>query len=83
MRVRPLDNHITRGIHIDIRWVAGVGLHEPDDDRNVVSDPLKWHGNGAVGLEEVDGTTIVVREGSGFGFERRVSADEGEKVLAD
>lgn len=54
----------------------GVGLHQPDDDRNVVGDALKTHGNGAVGLEEIDGAAVVVGEGGGLGLQRRVSLSE-------
>lgn len=71
MGVGAFDDHVARGIHIDAGRMTGVGLHEPDDDGDVVGDTLKRHGDGAVGLKEVDGTTVVVREGGRFGLERR------------
>lgn len=83
MRVRAFDDHITGGIDIDTRWVSRIGLHEPDDYRNIISNPLKRHRDGAVGLEKINGTTIVMGKGSSFGFERRVGGDERKKVLAD
>lgn len=54
----------------------GVGLHQPDDGRNVVGDALKTHGNGAVGLKEIDGAAVVVGEGGGLGLQRWVSLSE-------
>ena len=72
MRVRALDDHVARGVDVDARRVAGVGLHEPDYDRDVVGDGLEGNRDGAFGLEEVDGAAVVVGEGGGFGVERRV-----------
>ena len=83
MRVRALDDHVPRGIDIDARRVARVGLHEPNNNGDVVSDALKRHRDGALGLEDVDGTAIVVCEGGGFGLERRVGGGEGDQMLAD
>ncbi len=68
MRMRTLDDHVARGIHVDTRRVARVGIHEPDDDRDVVGDALKRHWDCAFSLEEIDGTTVVVSEGGGFGI---------------
>lgn len=81
--VGALDDHVARGIHVDAGRVAGVGLHEPDDHGDVVSDALERHGDGAVGLEEVDGAAVVVREGGRFGLERREGGGERHQVLAD
>lgn len=83
MRVRALDDHVARGVDVDARRVARVGLHEPKDNGDVVSDALKGHGDGAIGLEEVDGAAVVVGEGGGFGLQRRVGAGEGDQMLAD
>lgn len=83
MGMGTLDNHIARGVDVDAGRVARVGLHEPDDDGYVVSDGLKRHGNGAVGLEEVDGTTVVVDESGGLGLEGSIGCGEGDEVLAD
>lgn len=81
--MRALDDHVARGIDVDTGRVAGVGFHEPDDDGDVVGDALEGHGDGAVGLEEVDGAAVVVGESGGFGFERREGGCEGNEVLAD
>ena len=83
MRVRPLDDHIALGIHVDAGRVARVGLHEPNDNGDVVSHSLKRHRDGAFGLEEIDGATIVVGEGRGLGLEGRVGGGEGDQMLAD
>lgn len=83
VRVGAFDDHVARGIDVDAGRVAGVGLHEPDDDGDVVGDALERHGDGAVGLEEVDGTTVVVRKGCRFGLERREGGGERHQVLAD
>lgn len=45
------DDHVARGVDVDERRVARVGLHEPDDDGDVVGDALERHGDGAIGLE--------------------------------
>lgn len=68
MGVGALDNHVARGVHVDARRVARVRFHKPDDDGDIVSDALERHGDGAVGLEEVDGSAVVVGERSRFGF---------------
>lgn len=83
MRVRALDDHVARGVDVDAGRVAGVGLHEPDDDGDVVGDALEGHGDGAVGLEEVDGAAVVVGEGGGLGLEGGEGGGEGDQVLAD
>lgn len=71
-----LDDHVASGIDEDQRRVVGVGLHQPDDDRDVVGDALKIHGNGADGLEEIDGAAVIVGEGGGLGLQGRVSLSE-------
>lgn len=81
--VGALDDHVARGIHVDAGRVAGVGLHKPDDDGDVVGEALEGHGNGAVCLEEVDGTAVVVGERRRFGLERGVVGGESDEVLAD
>lgn len=75
MGVGSFDDHVARGVHVDARRLAGVRLHEPDDDGDVVSDALERHGDGAVGLEEVDGSAVVVGEGRGFRVQRGESGD--------
>lgn len=83
VRVGALDDHVPGGVNVDARRVARVRLHEPDEGGDVVGDALKRHGDGAVSLEEVDGTAVVVGEGGGFGFEGREGGGEGNEVLAD
>lgn len=83
MGVRALDDHVARGVDVDDGRLAGVGLHEPDDDGDVVGDALKRHGDGALGLEEVDGTTVVVGERRRFGVEGGVGGGERDEVVAD
>lgn len=83
MGVGALDDHVARGVDVDAGRVAGVGLHEPDDDGDVVGEALEGHGDGAFGLEEVDGTAVVVGERGRFGLERGVGGGESDEVLAD
>ena len=83
MRVRALDDHIPSGVHVDARGMAGVGLHEPDDNGDVVRDVKVEHGDGAVGLEEVNGVAVVMGVGGGLGLEAGEGFGEGEEVLAD
>lgn len=63
--------------------MAGVRLHEPDLDRDVVSDVLENHRNSPLGLEEIDGAAIVVGEGGGLDLQRRVGLRKSEEVLPD
>lgn len=81
--VGALDDHVARGVDEDEGGVAGVGLHEPDDDGDVVGDALKRHRNGAVGLEEVDGAAVVVGEDGGLGLEGREGLHQLHQVLPD
>lgn len=83
MRVRALDDHVASGVDVDARGVARIGLHEPDDNGDVVGDIKVEHGDGAVRLKEVDGAAIVVGVGGGLGLEAGVVFGEGEEVLAD
>ena len=81
--MRAFDDHVARGIHVDNGRVTRVRFHEPDYDRDIVSDALERHGDSAVRLEEVNGSAVVVSESGGFGFEGRVEGDDGKEVLAD
>ena len=81
--MRAFDDHVARGIHVDNGRVARVRFHEPDHDRDVVSDALERHGYCAVGLEQVNRSAVVVSESGSFGFEGRVVGGEGKEVLAD
>ncbi|KAF5469874.1 hypothetical protein F2P56_010432, partial [Juglans regia] len=82
-RVGALDDHVAGGVDVDTGRVAGVGLHEPENDGDVVGETLERHGDGAFGLEKVDRTAVVMGEGSSFGFEGRAGGGKGEQVLAD
>lgn len=81
--MRTLDDHVASRVDIDERRVARIGLHEPESDGDVVGDAMEEHGDGAVGLEEVDGAAIVVGVGGGFGLEAGVGFGERDQVLAD
>lgn len=83
MGVGAFDDHVARGVDVDAGRVAGVGVEEPDDDGDVVGDSLEGDGDGAVGLEEVDGAAVVVGEGGGFGVEGGEGFGEVEEVLPD
>lgn len=83
MRMGAFDNHIASGINVNAGRVARIGLHQPDDDRNVVGDALEGHGNGAVCLEEVDRPAVVVCESSGFRLEAGEGVGERDEVLTD
>lgn len=83
MRVWALDNHVARRIHKYARRVTRVQLHKPDNNWDVVGNAAIRHRNCAVGLEEVDGAAVVVRESGGFGLKRRVGIGERNEVLAD
>lgn len=83
IRVRTFDNHVARGVHVNARRVARVRFHEPNHHRDVVSNALKRHRNCAVGLEEINGTTVVVSKRRRFGLERRKRGCESDEVLTD
>lgn len=63
--------------------MAGIRLHEPDLDRDVVGDVLEDHRNSSIGLEEIDGAAIVVGEGGGLDLQRLVGLRKTEEVLPD
>ena len=73
-----LDDHVASRIHVNNRRMTRVRFHEPDYDRDVISNTLVRHRDGAVGLKKVDGSAIVVCESGGFGFERSVVGGQGE-----
>lgn len=77
------DNHIGSGGYQYERRVARVRFHEPDEDGDVVGDAVVDHRNGAVGVEEINGTAVVVSEGVGLDTERRVGIVKSEQVLPD
>jgi hypothetical protein len=83
MRMRAFDNHVSGRVNINTRWMTRVRFHKPNNNRDVVCDGLVCHRNSSVGLKEINGATVVVSESSGFGFKRRESCDESEKVLTD
>lgn len=83
MRMGSFDDHVARGIDIDGGGVTRVRFHEPDNDGDVVSDALERHGDGALGLEEVNGSAVVMGKSGGLGFEGRVVGDEGNELLTD
>lgn len=68
MCVRSLDDHIGGGIHIDTRRMTRIRLKEPDDDRDVVGDSMKRHGDRTICLKEIDGTAVVVHKRCRFGL---------------
>ncbi|KAI5356374.1 hypothetical protein L3X38_009269 [Prunus dulcis] len=39
--VKALDDHVAHGVDVDACRVMGVGLREPNDDRDVVGDVVK------------------------------------------
>lgn len=63
--------------------MARIRFHEPDNNGNVVSNLMVNHRNSTVGLEKIDGATIVVSEGGSFGLKRRESIRERDEVLAN
>lgn len=81
--MRPLDDHVARRVDEHQGRVVWVGLHQPDDNGDVVRDALKIHRNGAVGLEEVHRAAVVVSEDGGLGLERWVGFDQLEQMLPD
>lgn len=83
MRMGALDDHIPSWVHVNTRRVARVRLHEPNDDGNVIGDALEGHGDGAVGLQKVDGAAIVVGESCSTRNQGGVGGREGDQVLAD
>ena len=62
MRMMAFNDHISSWIHVNARRMSRIRLHEPNNDRNIVGHALEGHGNGAVGLQKIDGAAIVVRE---------------------
>ena len=83
MRMGALDDHIPSWVHVNARGVPRIRLHEPNNNRNVVGNTLEGHGNGAVGLQKVDGSAIVMRESCSTRDQRREGGGEGDQVLAD
>lgn len=83
MRVWAFDDHISGGVEENERWVTRVGIDEPDNEGDIVSNTLVGHGDGALSLKEINRAAIVVGEDGGFGFERGVGGDESDEVLAD
>lgn len=77
------DEHVGGGIEEDGGRGEGVAVDEPDGCRDVVDDVGEDDGDGAVGLEEIDGAAVVVCEGGGLGVERREGFEEEEEVLPD
>ena len=78
-----LDDHVPSGIHINTRWMARIGLHEPYNNWDIVCDALKGHRYGSIGLKKIHGASIVVGESCSFGFKRWISCGESNKVLAN
>ncbi|KAJ0435080.1 hypothetical protein HanIR_Chr17g0889251 [Helianthus annuus] len=77
-RMLSFNHHIASGIDENQRRVARVGLHEPDNNGNIVRDVLKQHRNCAVGLKKVEGTAVVVSKRRRFVVERGVRFGERE-----
>ncbi|KAK9020962.1 hypothetical protein V6N11_010974 [Hibiscus sabdariffa] len=72
----PFHNNLRHGLVVRDNSVTRIRFHEPYDDGDVVSDTLERHRDCDVGLEGVDGSTVVVSESGGFGF-------EGEEVMTE
>lgn len=83
MGMRAFDDHISCGVDVNTRRVARVGLHKPDDNGDVVGNPLIHHGNSAISLKKIDGAAIVVDEGGSLGLKRWVCVGERDKVLSN
>lgn len=83
MRVRALDDHISRRIDIDARGLPRVRLHEPDDDGDVVGYALEDHRDCTVDLQEVHGSAVVVSEGRRLRLQRGELSDCGDQMLPD
>lgn len=81
--MRAFDDHVASGVDVDEGRVARVGLHEPDDDRDVVGHALEHHRNCPFGLEEVDHATIVVSIRRCLWLKARVGVRERKEVLTD
>lgn len=78
-----LDDHVGSGSEEDGGGLAGVVLEEPDGGGDVVDEGVVRDGDGAVGHEEVDGASVVVGEGGGFGVEGGEGGGEGDEVVPD
>ncbi|TYK15796.1 hypothetical protein E5676_scaffold35G003000 [Cucumis melo var. makuwa] len=83
MRMRAFDDHIPSWVHVNTRGVSRIRLHEPNNNRNVVGNALKRHGNSSIGLEKVDGAAIVVSETRSTRDQRGEGGGESHQVLAD
>lgn len=74
MSVVPFDDHVACGGDKDTGGGNGVGFNEPDGNRDIVRGAMEGDGDGALGLEEMHGRSIVVDEGGS-------SDDKAREVL--
>lgn len=75
IKVRSLDDHVARRVHVNARRIVRVRFEEPDHDGDVVVDALERHRDCAVGLEKDHGSAIVVCKRRRFGVEGSVGRD--------
>lgn len=83
MGVPTFDYHVSSGRNIHAGRVARVGLHEPNDNGDVVENLQVDHGNSALSLEEIHSPTIIVCEHSSLGMEAGVFLNDRDKMLSD
>lgn len=70
--MRALDDHISGRVDEYERRMTWIRFHQPNNDGDIIRDVLEDHRNGAVCLEEIDCTAVVVCEYCGFWLECRI-----------
>lgn len=79
----PLDDHVASRGEEDGGWGAGVRLEKPDDGRDVVDDAAIDDGNGALDLEKLRRSAVVVGEGGGLRRQGGEGLRQRDQVLPD
>lgn len=75
VRVVRLDRHVGGRGEKNVGRLVGVGIEEPDGDGDVVGAVAEGDGYGAVAVEEVGASAIVVGEDGDGEVERRIRLD--------
>lgn len=83
MSVRPFDDHVRGGGNKGKGAALGVGLGEPDGDRDVVRYLKIGHGDGAHGLQKGGRGPIVACEGISSDLQARELLQKADEVNSD
>lgn len=83
MSVGALDDHVLGGGDEDAGAGFRVSFEEPDGNGDVVGNAMEDHGDGALGLQQMDGGAVVMHEGGRPGAQAREVVRQVEQVLPD